>query len=37
MKSKSNTHKLEKRKKTEMSEGERNLPTRGRKATEREW
>ena len=36
MKSKSNKHKLEKRKKIEMSEGERNLAVRGRKATERE-
>ena len=37
MKSKSNKHKLEKRKKnTEMSEGERNLPVRRRNATERE-
>ena len=36
MKSKSNKHKLEKRKKMEMSEGERNLAVRGRKATERE-
>ena len=36
MKSKSNKHKHEKEKKIEMSEGERNLPVRGRKATERE-